>query len=79
MLTSFLFAFAGVTALVVLARGGFESTDRQNEGYGPPWEGAPGHGYPQGGAPGYGYPQPGHGYPRGGGNPPPPASPPPGW
>ncbi|MFC8591788.1 hypothetical protein [Streptomyces atroolivaceus] len=79
MLTSFLFAFAGVTALVVLARRGFESTDRQNEGYGPPWDGAPGYGYPRDGAPGYGYPQPGHGYPRGGGNPPPPASPPPGW
>ncbi|MFI2778530.1 hypothetical protein [Streptomyces sp. ALB3] len=76
VLTPFLFAFAGATALLVLARRGFESADGQNEGYG-------GYGCPQGGAPGYGCPQdgaPGYGYPQGGhGSPPPPASPPPGW
>jgi hypothetical protein len=96
--TSFLLAFAGAAALLVLARRGLESTDGQHQGhggYGYPQTGAPGHGYPQTGAPGYGYPQtgaPGHygyppadtppyGYPRSGGpgNPPPPASPPPGW
>ncbi|MFJ4838727.1 hypothetical protein [Streptomyces sp. NPDC088746] len=86
--TSFLLAFAGAAALLVLARRGFESTDGQNEGYGGygyPQTGAAGYGYPQAGAPGYGYPQtraPGYGYPQSGGgpgNPPPPASPPPGW
>ncbi|MFD6281640.1 hypothetical protein ACFWFI_39715, partial [Streptomyces sp. NPDC060209] len=88
MLTSFLFAFAGATALLVLARRGFESTDQPNHGYGGygyPQAGTPGYGYPQGGTPGYGYPQggtPGYGYPQSGGgpgSPPPPASPPPGW
>ncbi|MEU0303984.1 hypothetical protein ABZ252_31730 [Streptomyces sp. NPDC006175] len=98
--TSFLLAFAGAAALLVLARRGFERTGGQNEGYGGygyPQGGAPGYGYPQGGAPGYGHPQsgaaPGYGYPQTGstppygypqsggrpGNPPPPASPPPGW
>ena len=86
VLTSFLFASAGATALLVLARRGFEDTGGQNEGYGGygyPQGGAPGYGYPHAGAPGYGYPQagnPGYGYPQGGGpGTPPPASPPPGW
>ncbi|MFJ8748344.1 hypothetical protein ACIREO_03215 [Streptomyces sp. NPDC102441] len=89
ILTSFLFAVAGATALLVLARRGFEITDGQDEGpggYGYPQGGAPGYGYPQTGTPGYGYPRsgagPGPGYPYSGGgagNPPPPASPPPGW
>ncbi|MFJ8859896.1 hypothetical protein ACIRD8_15855 [Streptomyces sp. NPDC102451] len=88
MLTPFLLAVSGAAALLVLARRGFEVTDRQDEGYGGyghPQTGTPGYGYPQAGTPGYGYPQsgggPGYGYPHGGGSgsPPPPASPPPGW
>ncbi|MBM7437412.1 hypothetical protein [Streptomyces sp. HB132] len=95
ILTSFFLAFAGATALLVLARGGFADSEGQGYGgHGYPQGGAPGYGYPQGGATGYGYPQgatPGYGYPPGGppghggppggggGAPPPPASPPPGW
>ncbi|MFJ6849747.1 hypothetical protein ACIQM3_04285 [Streptomyces sp. NPDC091271] len=88
--TSFLLAFAGAAALLVLARRGLDSPDGQNEGYGGygypqsgaagygyPQAGAPGYGYPQAGAPGYGYPQTGtppYGYPQSGGGP---GSPPP--
>ncbi|MFF2726789.1 hypothetical protein ACFVS9_02600 [Streptomyces sp. NPDC058008] len=93
ILTSFFLAFAGATALAVLARRGFERTDGPGHGYGDPGypqagppgygqppAGAPGHGYPQGGSPGYGYPQggpPGYGYPQGGGAAPPPPASPP--
>ncbi|MFC5169372.1 hypothetical protein [Streptomyces mutomycini] len=72
ILTSFLLACAGATALLVLARGGSENTEGQGQGYGGygyPQGGATGYGYPRGGAPGYGYPQggaPGQGYPQGG-------------
>ncbi|MFB8114866.1 hypothetical protein ACFC51_03100 [Streptomyces sp. NPDC055962] len=86
VLTSVLFALAGATGLLVLARRGFEDADGRDQGYGGygyPQTDAQGYGYPQSGGPGYGYPQsggPGHGYPPGGaGSPPPPASPPPGW
>ncbi|MFE4688693.1 hypothetical protein ACFRH6_01395 [Streptomyces sp. NPDC056749] len=73
MLTSFLLAFAGATALLVLARRGFESTGEPDHqgygGYGYPQGATPGYGYPGGGTPGYGYPQsgaPGYGHPQGG-------------
>ncbi|MFE9821343.1 hypothetical protein ACFYSH_04075 [Streptomyces sp. NPDC005791] len=87
VLTSFLLGLAGAAALLVLARGGVESTDGRNQaygGYGYPQGGMPGHGYPPyGSTPGYGYPgggPHGYGYPGGGaGSPQPPASPPPGW
>ncbi|WP_069170891.1 hypothetical protein [Streptomyces griseus] len=64
VLTSFLLAFTGAAALLVLARRGLE-------------EDRPGHGYPPQGPAGYGHPQ--GGQPGGGFGPPPPASPPPGW
>ncbi|MFD9289102.1 hypothetical protein ACFWBV_12490 [Streptomyces sp. NPDC060030] len=73
MLTSLLLALAGATALLVLARRGFESADGEGQGYagyGHPQGGAPAHGYPQGASPGYGYPgagTPGYGHPQGGG------------
>ncbi|MFJ8883447.1 hypothetical protein ACIRJR_08530 [Streptomyces sp. NPDC102402] len=83
VLTSVLFALAGATGLLVLARRGFEDADGRDQGYagygypqtgaqgyGYPQSGGPGHGYPQTGAQGYGYPQsggPGHGYPQQGG------------
>ncbi|MEU1126207.1 hypothetical protein ABZ371_22245 [Streptomyces sp. NPDC005899] len=81
VLTSFLLALAGATALPALARGGPADADgRGHEGYGYPPSG-PGYGYPPPesgysrppGEPGYGYPPagqpgqgPGHGYPQGG-------------
>ncbi|MEU0150192.1 hypothetical protein ABZ119_30250 [Streptomyces sp. NPDC006288] len=68
MLTSFLLASAGATALLVLAGKGSESADERDQeygGYGPPRAGTPGYGYPQTGAQGYGSPQ-GYGHPQGG-------------
>ncbi|WP_405692660.1 hypothetical protein [Streptomyces sp. NBC_01185] len=73
VLTSVLFALAGATGLLALARRGFEDADGRDQeygGYGYPQTDAQGYGYPQSGGPGYGYPQPGgpgYGYPQSGG------------
>ncbi|MGI5047364.1 hypothetical protein ACM9HD_28365, partial [Streptomyces sp. JAC25] len=80
MLTSLLLAFAGATALLVLAPRGLESAGGPDQGYGGhghPQGGAEAYGHPRGATPGYGYPgagTPGYGYPQSGGGsgPPPP-------
>ncbi|MDQ0794175.1 hypothetical protein [Streptomyces sp. B1I3] len=67
VLTSFLLALTGATALLALARRGLEEADGRDQGhdgYGYPPQG-PGYGYPPQG-PGYGYPspdEPGYGRP----------------